>query len=53
MIYVIQDRKEVDTMLAAIKTYLLRKTDDIQTRKAIKIGLMDIAKISEKLEDYP
>ena len=48
MIYVIQDRKEVDTMLAAIKTYLLRKTDDIQTRKAIKISLMDIAKISEK-----
>ena len=51
MIYTIQDRKEVDMMLAAIKTYLLRKTDDIQTRKAIKTSLMDIAKISEKLED--
>lgn len=37
-------------MLAAIKTYLLRKTNDIQTRKAIKIGLMDIAKISEALK---
>ena len=51
MIYTIQDRKEVDTMLAAIKTYLLRKINDIQTRKAVMIGLMDIAKISEKLED--
>ena len=51
MMIVLKDKHDVDMALCAIKTFLLKKTDVIKIRKSIKSNLMNIAKISDALED--